>query len=89
MIDLAVEVNGHSIRPKGLEGVVEAAVISGVRDTIHRQVASKRCHVHGEPAHITLTGIGPERLSFRVSGCCQPFIDTVTRSLNPDHQEVG
>lgn len=59
----------------------EKAVMKAATEGIVKRVRSIRCPEHGEHAKIVATGRNSKDLSFRVSGCCQHLIDTVTGKL--------
>ena len=80
-MNIAVEVNGQEINSHRIGDAVESAVVHSVADTINRHVSSMRCPTHGVSVKVTLIGSDPAHLCFKVTGCCQHFVNHVTDKL--------
>ncbi|MGB0892886.1 MAG: hypothetical protein ACPGUD_00635 [Parashewanella sp.] len=81
MMKLSFEVNGRKVNPKNVSNMLEAAVLSGIEDSIKKSVGTLRCSEHNQQPEIVVKGRNLESLSFEVSGCCENLKNLVVQKL--------
>jgi hypothetical protein len=61
---------------------LEKLVMKAAAEAVTKKVEKVRCPVHGQYAHVTVSGSNTKNLSFRVNGCCKQLIDQVQAGLS-------
>lgn len=81
MLKITYEINGRKTTLGSLKNALEAAVLSGIEQSIKRSVGSVRCREHGQSPTILVKGRSLDNLSINVSGCCDALIEEVKKKL--------
>ena len=81
MIKLEVRLNGKKIKPENLKNEIEKDLLRTMIDSIRKPIKGMRCKIHGEAPKVTVSGKSLKNLSVQVGGCCQEFIDEVTKKI--------
>jgi len=81
MIDISFELNGKKVNPNNIGNALESAVLESVSDSIKKSVGSLRCNEHNQQAKILVKGKALDNLSFKISGCCDDFINKVSSKV--------
>lgn len=81
MIDIHFEINGKRIRPDQIGDALEQMVLKDIQESIKKKIGSIRCLEHGSAPKIICSGPSLDRLSFKVSGCCEKLIESVKEKL--------
>ena len=81
MFKLEVRLNGKIIKPESIKNEIEKDLLRTMIDSIKKPIKGMRCKTHGEAPKVTVSGKAIKNLSVQVSGCCQEFIDEVTKKI--------
>lgn len=81
MITISFEINGKRVRPDELGDALNAAILSGIHDSIVKAVGDIRCINHNECPCILIKGHNLDELTFDISGCCEDVIRQVEQAL--------
>jgi hypothetical protein len=81
MFDISFEINGRKVNPNNIGDALQAAVLSGVAESVKSSIGSIRCSEHGQAPKVKIKGRNIDNLSFDVSGCCESLISKVEAKL--------
>jgi hypothetical protein len=54
---------------------VEKAMLLALRNHVRRRFDNLSCPIHGQYAIVVASGTSADRLTFRVEGCCEQFVN--------------
>ena len=81
MIKITCKINGKTVNFKNIKDSIESFTLKGIEEHIRKSVGNIRCDVHRKYPQILVEGRNLDKLSFKVSGCCQELIDKVSKKL--------
>lgn len=61
---------------------LQKLVMKAAAEAVTKNVAKVRCPVHGQYAHVVVSGSSPSNLEFKVNGCCDRLINEVKAHFN-------
>jgi hypothetical protein len=81
MLKIEFKLNGKKFNPNDLKSIIEKDMIETIKKELTKSVGKLKCKKHGESPKIEIVGKTLKNLSFKVSGCCQEFIDEVDKKI--------
>ncbi|MBZ0094844.1 MAG: hypothetical protein K8H75_05595 [Sulfuricella sp.] len=81
-IAFAFEIGGKAVDPDKIENPDEAKIIKSIMESVSERVEDLHCQVHDEGPRFVCTGDSYEDLSLEVMGCCDAFVEQVTKRMS-------
>jgi hypothetical protein len=82
-VEVKFVVGGREITPDNVSDAARALVYKHIRASITERLRGVRCPLHGGSPQVTVDG-GPDKLAWRITGCCERLRDEAQRPLNID-----
>jgi hypothetical protein len=77
----------QGVRPSDLdsEGIREEdkAIVRRIEAKLVKRAEGLKCGTHGQEVSAIVSGPSFQQLGVEIQGCCEDFLDTVSRRLNP------
>lgn len=74
-------VGGKEVSPDDFGDAIKASVYEHLRDSIAEKLRGIRCPEHGSAPEVTAEGDSLDKLTWKISGCCDKVRDEAQRAL--------
>lgn len=81
-IAFAFEIGGKPVDPDKIENPEEAKIIKSIMESVSDRVEDMHCEEHDAGPRFVCTGSSYEDLSLEVMGCCDEFVEQVTKRMS-------
>lgn len=81
-IAFAFEIGGKPVDPDKIENPEEAKIIKSIMESVSDRVEDMHCEEHDAGPRFVCTGSSYEDLSLEVMGCCDAFVEQVTKRMS-------
>ena len=81
-IAFAFEIGGKPVDPDKIENPEEAKIIKSIMESVSDRVEDMHCEEHDAGPRFVCTGSSYEDLSLEVMGCCEAFVEQVTKRMS-------
>lgn len=81
-IAFAFEIGGKPVDPDKIENPEEAKIIKSIMESVSDRIEDMHCEEHDAGPRFVCTGSSYEDLSLEVMGCCDAFVEQVTKRMS-------
>ena len=78
---------GQAVKPWQLEAdwikEEDKAIVKRIQATFENKLAGLKCGTHGEEISAIVSGPSYQQLGVEIKGCCEDFVEMVSKRLNP------